>query len=67
MKAQTILQFARVAELRETASSVAALCRQPAVVELPRTRSGDNGRRRLLMLLVRERRRNAALIAELLR
>lgn len=67
-QAQTILRAARVAELKATASSVAALCRPPAAVELPRsTRDGNSGRRLLLLLLARERRRNARLVAELIR
>lgn len=57
-----ILQSARIAELRDKASSVAALCKAPAVVELPRSRRGDSDRRRLLMLLARERQRTAKLI-----
>ena len=65
-QAQTILRAARVAELKAAASSVAALCRAPATVELPRTRDGNSGRRLLLLLLARERRRNARLV-ELLR
>jgi len=65
---QTILRAARVAELKATASSVAALCRPPAAVELPRsTRDGNSGRRLLLLLLARERRRSARLVAELIR
>lgn len=68
-KTLAILQSARIAELRDSASAVAALCKRPAAVELPRlSRPGnDGGRRRLLLLLARERRRNAALIAELMR
>jgi hypothetical protein len=68
-QAQTILRAARVAELKATASSVAALCRPPAAVELPRhtRRDGNSGRRLLLLLLARERRRNARLVAELIR
>jgi len=67
MTPQTILQAARVAELRALASSTATLCRPPAAVELPRTRDGNSGRRLLLLLLARERRRNARLVAELIR
>jgi hypothetical protein len=59
-----ILIRARVAELRDSASSVAKLCRPPAVVEL--RRSSDGGRRVLLQLLARERRRSAKLVSELL-
>jgi len=67
-QAQTILRAARVAELKATASSVAALCRPPAAVELPRAhRDGNSGRRLLLLLLARERRRNARLVAELVK
>jgi|KBSMisStaDraftv2_1062788.scaffolds.fasta_scaffold02656_13 hypothetical protein len=66
-QAQTILRAARIAELKASASSVAALCRPPAAVELPRSRDGNSGRRLLLLLLARERRRNARLVAELIR
>jgi hypothetical protein len=65
--ARAILQSARIAELKQSTSSIAALCKAPAAVELPRARGDDGGRRRLLLLLAHERRRNAALIAELLR
>jgi hypothetical protein len=61
MNKLAILQSARIAELRDRASSVAALCRAPAVVELARSRRGSDDRRRLLMLLARERRRNTSL------
>ena len=63
MNKLAILQSARIAELRDRASSVASLCRAPAAVELPRThpRDGNSGRR-LLLLLARERRRNASLV-----
>jgi hypothetical protein len=65
---QQILRSARVAELRATTASVAALCRPPAAVELPVTsRRGDGGRRLLIQLLARERRRNAKLVEELFR
>ena len=67
-QAQAILQSARIAELRESATAVATLCKPPAVVELPRTRDdGNSGRRRLFLLLARERRRNARLVAELVK
>jgi len=66
-QAQTILRAARIAELKASASSVAALCRPPAAVELPRSRDGNSGRRLLFLLLARERRRNARLVAELIR
>jgi hypothetical protein len=60
---QQILRSARIAELRVTTANVAALCKQPAAVELP----ADNrdGRRVLLQLLARERRRNAKLVEQL--
>jgi hypothetical protein len=62
--ALAILQSARVAELRTAATEVAALCRRPVPVDLPKSSSA--GRRRLLLLIARERRRNAKLV-ELLR
>jgi hypothetical protein len=66
--AQVILQSARIAELRASASSVAALCKPPPAVELPRApRGDDHGRRRLLLLLAHERRRSARLVAELVK
>jgi hypothetical protein len=59
---QTILQNARVCEIRDRASLVAGLCRPPAIVELSSaSRRGAGDRRRLLLLLARERRRNAQL------
>lgn len=58
-RAQAILQSARIAELRFAAAEVAALCRPAVAVELPRNHSD---RRRLLMLLAHERRRNAKLV-----
>jgi hypothetical protein len=62
-QAQSILQSARIAELRTQADTLAAAVRHPPI-ELPHdTRAA---RRRLLLLLARERRRNAALL-ELLR
>jgi hypothetical protein len=64
---QAILQSARIAELRDTTSSVARLCRPPGAVELPRHGDGNNGRRLLFLLLARERRRNARLVAELVK
>jgi hypothetical protein len=66
-QAQTILRAARIAELKAAASSTAALCKPPAAVELPRSRDGNSGRRLLILLLARERRRNARLVAELIR
>lgn len=62
---QAIQQSARVAELRSAANEIAAMSRPAPVVALPGTHRGD--RRRLLALLVHERRRSAALLAELLR
>jgi hypothetical protein len=64
-QAQSILQSARVAELRTQADTVAAATRRAPPIELSRD-SGQADRRRLLLLLARERRRNAALL-ELLR
>jgi hypothetical protein len=62
MNKLAILQSARVAELAERAAVVATLCRPPTVVELPHnSRRDERDRRRLLMLLARERRRNASL------
>lgn len=62
MNKLAILQSARIAELRDRASSVAALCKPPAVVELPpASRHGVDDRRRLLLLLAHERRRNSKL------
>ena len=64
MNKLAILQSARIAELRDRASSVASLCRAPAAVELSRRtrRDGNSDRRLLLLLLARERRRNAGLV-----
>jgi hypothetical protein len=59
MNKLAILQSARIAELRDRVASVAALCKPAAVVELP---GAPDDRRRLLMLLARERRRNAGLV-----
>ena len=61
---QAILRSARIAELHARADEVAALCRPAATVELPRS---GNDRRRLLMLLARERRRSKRLVDELTR
>jgi hypothetical protein len=55
-----VLQSARVAELRMAAEEISALCRRPVAVSLPRLPSSD--RRRLLLLLAHERRRNARLV-----
>jgi len=61
--AAEILRSARVAELKLAADEVARLCRQPASVPVSR-----RSRHRLLVaLLARERRRAAALAAELAR
>jgi hypothetical protein len=57
-----ILQSARIVELREAVLEVAALAKSPPV-ELPRS----NRSQRLIRLLVRERKRNARLVAELTR
>ena len=57
---QAVLQSARVAELRTSAAQVAALCRRPVPVDLPK--SSVASRRRLLLLLASERRRNAKLV-----
>lgn len=60
-----ILASARVAELRLSADEIAAASRGLGSIEL--TRDPIRDRRRLLALLARERRRNAILLAELLR
>jgi hypothetical protein len=63
MNKLAILQSARIAELRDHAALVASLCKAPAVVELPHnSRRGDHDRRRFLMLLAHERRRNSRLV-----
>lgn len=62
MNKLAILQSARIAELRDRASSVAALCKAPAVVEVSCSRRGIDARRLLLLLLARERHRNASLV-----
>jgi lambda repressor-like predicted transcriptional regulator len=66
MTPQTILQGARVAELRHRANVLAALVRPPPALRSPRL-SARHGleRRRFLLALARERRRSARLIAEL--
>jgi hypothetical protein len=53
-----ILQSARVADIKRAAAETAVLCKTPAAVTLERSRA----RRRLLMLLAHERRRNAKLV-----
>ena len=64
-QAQAILRSARIAELRASASTVAALCRAAPIV-LSRESSSSAGDRRLFLLLARERRRASKLL-ELLR
>lgn len=59
-EAQAILQTARVAEMRMAADEVAALCKPRPAVVLPRRPHAV--RRRLLALLVSERRRSAKLV-----
>ena len=61
---QSLMQSARVAELARDADELARLAKPAPRVELPRD---DSGRRLLIALLARERRRNARLMAELLR
>jgi hypothetical protein len=63
---QTILQSARIAELKAQADELAALVRPPPVVEIARSPRGTDYRR-LLLLLALERRRNARLAAELVK
>jgi hypothetical protein len=63
---QAILQSARIAELRVAANALAAACKRPTPVILPRMSSSARDRR-LLLLLARERRRSARLVAELMK
>jgi hypothetical protein len=63
---QTILQSARIAELRAAANALAMACKRPAPVILSRLSSSARDRR-LLLLLARERRRSARLVAELMK
>ena len=60
-----LLASARVAELRAQAETLAAAAAPPARVELPQ--DPRQARRRLLLLVARERRRNATLLAELVK
>jgi hypothetical protein len=57
---QSLLASARVAELKHAAAELSSATRPPARVVL--TREAERDRRRLLMLLARERRRNAKLV-----
>jgi hypothetical protein len=66
MTPQAILRSARIAELHAAASALAEACKRPAPVILPRLSSSARDRR-LLLLLARERRRNARLVAELVK
>jgi hypothetical protein len=59
-KARLILQSARIAELRDSAMEVAALCEQRAPASLPKSSSAK--RRCLLQLLRLERIRNSKLV-----
>lgn len=63
--ADEIRQSARVADLRDDAAEVAALARRSPTVDLPL--DGHGGRRRLMALLIRERRKTARLLAELMK
>jgi len=66
MTPQTILQGARVAELRRRANALAVLVRPPPTLRSPRSAARRGlERRRFLLLLAHERRRSARLIAEL--
>jgi hypothetical protein len=62
MKSATlhILQSARIAELRTSVMDTAALCEQRTPVRLPSSLAARH--RRLLRLLMNERRRNAKLV-----
>ena len=60
-----LLASARVAEMRAQAENLAAAARPPARVELPQ--DPRQARRRLLLLVARECRRNASLLAELVK
>jgi hypothetical protein len=67
--AQSILSYARVAELHRQADELAAVVRPSPMVQVarPSSRRGRHDHRRLLLLLAHERRRNAHLIAELVK
>lgn len=58
-----LLASARVAELHTQADELAMAARPPVRVELPRDPRQAN--RRLLLLVARERKRSARLLAEL--
>ena len=60
-----LLASAHVAELRAQADELVAVARPPVRVELPRDPRQAN--RRLLLLVARERKRNARLLAELVK
>jgi hypothetical protein len=64
---QAILRSARIAELRNVTSSVAALCKPPAAVKLIASHDRRDGRWLLFQLLARERQRSAKLAEELAR
>ena len=62
--AQSLLVSARIAELEREVDELARAAAPAPRVELP---PGASGRRRLIAMLAHERRRNAKLVAELLR